>query len=233
MTTPQQNTKQRTQSVQAIQERRGALITQWTAWSGGERATAHPILAARAQGRGARTVAPAVYKIKPLFKATKGRTTRRAASNRIKVSGRLVCAAGAAGPAPAVRSNARQIKGAAARSASVIIIMQALRGARDSGERSTRVARAPRGLPPRRPPPATPTCQRAGKQPWDTPCQLITSQTSSVTFTGIVDLFPFCYSCYLQIFNSKFKNFSFNLSPLQRTFMNYLKRVNNGNVLTI
>lgn len=55
--------------------------------------------------------------------------------------------AGAAGPAPPARSNAPQIKRAAARSASVIIIMQALRGARDSGERATRAARAPSSPP--------------------------------------------------------------------------------------
>lgn len=118
-----------------------------------QRARAHPILAGARAPLPAPTApahgsAPAVYKIKPLFRArAKGRTTRRAASNRIKVSWRLVCAAGAAGPAPAARSNVPQIKGAAARSASVIIIMQALRGARDSGERSTRAARAPRRLP--------------------------------------------------------------------------------------
>lgn len=90
---------------------------------------------------------PAVYKIKPLFRA-KGRTSRRAASDRIKVrrTAARLCA-GAAGPAPAARSNAPQIKGTAARSASVIIIMQALRGARDSSERATRAARAPRDRP--------------------------------------------------------------------------------------
>ena len=78
---------------------------------------------------------------------------RRAAWSR---GGRLVCAAGAAvaGPAPAARSNAPQIKGAAARSASVIIIMQALQSARDSGEWATRAARAPRRLAP---PLATPS----------------------------------------------------------------------------
>lgn len=93
--------------------------------------------------------APAVYKIKPLFRMrAKGRTTRYAASDRIKVSRRLVCEAGAAGPAPAATSKAPEIKGAAARSASVIIIMQALWGARDSSERATRAARAPRRLPP-------------------------------------------------------------------------------------
>lgn len=95
---------------------------------------------------------PAVYKIKPLFRArAKGRalTPRRPTE---QASGRLVCAAGAAGPAPAATSNAPQIKGAAARSASVIIIMQALRGARDSGERATRAARAPPPGPAHPPP---------------------------------------------------------------------------------
>ncbi|CAB3226838.1 unnamed protein product [Arctia plantaginis] len=95
------------------------------------------------------TVAPAVYKVKPLFRTrAKGPilcTVRRPTEY---ASGRLVCAVGASGPAPAARSKAPQIKGTAARSASVIIIMQALRGARDSGERATRDARAPRRLPP-------------------------------------------------------------------------------------
>lgn len=147
----------------------------------------------RQRGAAARPVpanssTPAVYKIKPLFRArAKGLTIRRTALARIKVSGRLrrgvaqriIYAAGAAGPAPTARSKAPEIKGTAARSASVIIIMQALRGARDSGEMATRAARAPRWLPPLPAVPVPPfTCQQLNKTNAFRPCNR-TSHTSS------------------------------------------------------